>query len=130
MTIRKWGAYIVGTMFVAQLLLAVPAQANVATYLEALRSAGIHRGDSEALEMGSEVCALRALGVRPERVQDQAVNNSRSYPANGLTLEEAAQIVAIATVELCDKRLTPKPVAPTGFQQGRTGGGEQSSLSI
>jgi hypothetical protein len=129
MTIRKRGAYIVGSVFVAHLLLAAPAQANVATYLDALRNAGIHRGDTEALEMGSEVCALRALGVRPERVQDQAVNNSRSYPANGLTPEEAAQIVAIATAELCDKRLLPKPVAPTGNHHGREGG-EQSGLSI
>jgi hypothetical protein len=129
MSIRKRGAYIVGIMLVADLLLAAPAQANVTTYLDALHSAGIYRDDTEVLEMGSEVCALRALGVPPERVQDQAVNNSRSYPANGLTLEEAAQIVALATEELCNKRLSPKPVAPTSNQQRRAGG-EQSSVSI
>jgi len=129
MTIRKRGAYIVGIMFVAGLMLAPPAQANVTTYLDALHRAGINLGDTEALEMGAEVCALRVLGRPPERVQDQAVHNSRSYPANGLTLEEAAQIVAIATEELCNKRLSPKPVAPTSNHQP-SAGGEQSSVSI
>jgi hypothetical protein len=114
--VTKWrrSGYVVGIAMVASLLTAAPAQANVTTYLEALHSAGIHRDDSEALEMGSEVCALRTLGYPPERVQDQAVHNSRSYPANGITLDEAARIVEIATEELCDKRLNPKPVSPTG----------------
>jgi hypothetical protein len=115
-------------MLIADLLLAAPAQANVTTYLDALHNAGVHRDDTDLLEMGSEVCALRALGFPPERVQDQAVNNSRSYPS-GLTLEEAAQIVALATEELCNKRHSPKPVAPTSNQQRRVGG-EKSSVSI
>ncbi len=128
MSIRKRAFCIVGLVLVADLLQAAPAQANVRSYLDALQTVGIHLVDSEALEMGSEVCALQALGRPPERVQDQAVNNSRSYPAN-LTLEQAAQLVAIATEELCIKRLSPKPVAPTSNRQ-TSPGADPLSVSV
>jgi hypothetical protein len=102
-----------GTLLSAELIVAAPAGANVQTYLDALHKAGINRDQSEELEMGWEVCALRELGTDPEHVQDQAVQNSRTYPPDGITLDEAAQIVRIAGDELCNKRLSPKPVAPT-----------------
>jgi hypothetical protein len=123
MIMREWTVTVagmipgLGLVLCASLVAAAPAQANVDSYLKALQQAGIHREDSDALEMGSEVCALRTLGATPERIQDQAVNNSRSY-ASQLTPDEAARVVAIATEELCNKRLLPKPVAPTGNQNG------------
>jgi hypothetical protein len=110
-------ALAVGVLFSVNLLVSAPARADVTTYLEALHKAGINRDDAEALEMGWEVCGLRELGVAPERVQDQAVQNSRSYPPDGMTLDQAAQMVRIAVDELCNKRLSPKPVAPTSNLQ-------------
>jgi hypothetical protein len=121
MTRRARSTYGLGAIPLTGLTLAVglglpaTAHANITTYLDTLHAAGIHREDSEALEMGSEVCALRELGATPERIQDQAVQNSRSYPGNGMSLDEAARLVAIATVELCDKRHSPTPLAPTGL---------------
>lgn len=110
-------ALAVGALFGGHLTRAAPAHADVHTYLQALHNAGINREESEELEMGWEVCALRDLGVPPERVQDQAVQNSRTYPPDGMTLEQAGQIVRIAVDELCNKRLSPKPVAPTSRHQ-------------
>lgn len=103
----------------AGLVTPAPAGADVKTYLQTLHNAGINRDETEELEMGWEVCALRELGVDPEHVQDQAVQNSRTYPPDGITLAEAGQIVRIAIDELCNKRLSPKPVSPTGNQEGR-----------
>jgi hypothetical protein len=83
---------------------AVPANADVKSYLRLMNDAGIHtaRGELDLLEGGFEVCDLIRLGFPPEKVMRQALYNSSSQPFYGLTTDQAQTMYRLSVQELCN----------------------------
>lgn len=97
-------ALISGPLLVAGVILAGPAQADAASYLNDLHNAGIHNasGDAALLQVGQTLCADMWNGMPPQQLAAIALQRSDAREgARGLTPQQAADLVNYATTDLC-----------------------------
>ena len=97
-------ALISGPLLVAGVILAGPAQADAASYLNDLHNAGIHDigGDAALLQVGQKLCGDMWNGATPQQLQAIALQRSdANQGARGLTSQQAADLINYATTDLC-----------------------------
>jgi Protein of unknown function (DUF732) len=94
-----------GPLLVAAIALASPAQADPAAYLNDLHNAGIHDvagGDQALLQTGWRLCTQLGYGAPPEQLRNLALQTSDTdLGPNGLTVQQADDLINYARVDLC-----------------------------
>ena len=98
-------AVVGGPLLVAGVAWASPAQADAASYLADLHSAGIHDvdgGDQALLQVGQKLCTQVSYGVSPGQLKTLALQRSDArLGASGLTSDQANEVVNYAVADLC-----------------------------
>jgi Protein of unknown function (DUF732) len=98
-------AAITGPLLAAGVAWAGPAQADATSYLNDLRNAGIqdvNGGDTALLQTGQKLCVQIGYGVSPGQLKAMALQRSDAkLGANGLTPQQANEVVNYAIVDLC-----------------------------
>ena len=109
-TRRRYGrfmgsALVGGPLLVAGVAWASPAQADATAFLNDLHKAGIHAvngGDPALLQMGLNLCQQLSWGAPPSQLEGLALQRSDNRQgANGITPEQADDVVNDALVDLC-----------------------------
>jgi hypothetical protein len=94
-----------GSLLVASVAWAGPAQADAASYLRDLHSVGIHDvdgGDPALLQVGQKLCTQISYGVSPATLKTMALQRSdASLGGGGLTADQANELVNYAVADLC-----------------------------
>lgn len=106
MTARFTGlAAIIGPLLIAGIAWAAPAQADATSYLNHLHNVGIHDvegGDAALLQVGQKLCNQITYGASPTELVGIALQRSdAALGANGLTPDQANELVGYAIVDLC-----------------------------
>ncbi|OBB62882.1 DUF732 domain-containing protein [Mycobacterium sp. 852014-50255_SCH5639931] len=98
-------ALVGGSLLVAGVMSAGPAQADTTTFVNDLHKAGIHAvsgGDAALVQMGLSVCQQLSWGAPPSQIEGLAVQRSDSRQgAHGITPEQADAVVEAALRDLC-----------------------------
>lgn len=98
-------AAVSGALVVAGVAWAGPARADAASYLNHLHNVGIHDvdgGDPELLLVGQKLCNQVSFGVPPAELTSMALQRSdATLGANGLTPDQATELVGYAVADLC-----------------------------
>ncbi len=94
-----------GSLLVAGVMSAGPAQADATTFVNDLHKAGIHAisgGDAALVQMGLSVCQQLSWGAPPSQIEGLAVQRSDSNQgAHGITPQQADVVVEAALRDLC-----------------------------
>lgn len=98
-------AAVSGPLLVAAVAWAAPAQADAASYLNHLHNAGIHDvdgGDPALLQVGEKLCNQITYGASPAELITMAQQRSdATLGANGLTADQAHELIGYAIADLC-----------------------------
>lgn len=98
-------AAITGPLLISALVWAAPAQADATTYLNHLHNVGIHDvdgGDAALLQVGQKLCNQITYGASPAELVGIALQRSDdTLGANGLTPDQANELVGYAVADLC-----------------------------
>lgn len=98
-------AAVSGTLLVAAVAWAGPARADAATYLNHLHNVGIHDvdgGDAALLQVGQKLCNQITYGASPAELVGIALQRSDdTLGANGLTPDQANDLIGYAVADLC-----------------------------
>ena len=102
-------ALVGGTLLVAGVAWASPAQADQTAFLNDLHKAGIHAvtgGDAALLQVGLNLCQQLSWGAPPVQLEALALQRSDSaLGAGGLTAQQADDLVNYALRDLCPNAL-------------------------
>jgi Protein of unknown function (DUF732) len=94
-----------GPLLVAGVVWASPAQADAASYLNAMHHVGVHDfdgGDAGLLQVGRELCAEIWYGDSPAELAAMAKKRSDTVRgADGLTPQQANSLIYYAKADLC-----------------------------
>ena len=93
-----------GPLLVAGVVWASPAQADAPSYLNDMHNVGIHDvgGDAALLQVGHKLCVDTWYGYPPDELAAAVLQISdTARGADGLTPQQANQLVYIAKADLC-----------------------------
>ncbi len=94
-----------GSLLVAAVVVAGPAQADDTSFLNDVHNAGMHDvggGDAALLVTGWKVCTQLSYGASPQQLADLALQRSEAdLGAKGLNPQQAAALIVYAQADLC-----------------------------
>uniref|UniRef100_UPI0035565BC3 DUF732 domain-containing protein n=1 Tax=Mycobacterium parmense TaxID=185642 RepID=UPI0035565BC3 len=94
-----------GSLLAAGVILAGPAGADDASFLNDMHSAGIHAvngGDPELLQMGRDLCQQLSWGASPQQLEGLAIQRSDAdQGTGGINGRQAADVVIYTMRDLC-----------------------------